>query len=923
MARTLLEQILKLLPERLLVFPEFQLAVQIENDDRAGFPNRDLHLCLAGQQTYLNRGSDASETRAALDSPVRYLLGFAAFRSLSPLTNTQNERGGAFRVSVAAFSSSLLDLATVYYACRDTETLLKTFAGRVGTSLNARGMLVWLRDDDLPAESEENHPESEPQLRLRLRAAWFAAGERTSPAADSIAEGLPVEALEADGPVRFSFESDGNENLTAHLSRPSGARIKTGLYCVLPGTAGALGVVEILDPRGGTSADEEERYVEEASRITALVLENRLQQEDELQDHLATVERLTLLYDIGRTFTSTLELEELLPVIAEKLRDIMQAEACNLWLVDGDAGDLYAVQQAGDDPTLGEDARCAIGEQVAGKVAQSGQGLLVENAIEGTLLESRRAGETAEFHIESVLCVPLLKETEVIGAVEVINKIEGGAFAEKDLFFLSSICEQAAIAIHNANLLKAERKLNVLDALLNISREITSTLDLDHVLTTVVHQASTVVPFDRCAIGLFDRDRFLLGAVSGEKDVPKTPEMSQLRDVLEWVAGREEPVSIHQYDDGWHASPEPTERTIAFLEAQGDSGFYALPLRDDQGAIGAIALLHGDAEFLNEAERETLSILANQTAVAIRNAQLYQQVPLAGFLKPLAERKQKFLAAMPRARSIKWAWRAACAAALLIAIPMPMRIGANATVVPAERRIVTAEAGGIAERVLVHEGSIVHPGDLLAVLDSSVAQLELAQARSSLSIAQRALADAEFQRDPAAAGQARIQVQLYQAETQLEQKRVDEAQLVAPISGVVVTPHVEQKVGTMLNPGESFCELVDEAHMAVTMNVREVDLPVLRPGAPVRIKLNSLPTDTLHGTLERIGATSQPGEGEQFFVVRADFANPGFAAHDGMVGRAKILAGGGWFSSGWYPLGYVIFRTPFRWTWEKAWSWLP
>lgn len=831
-------------------------------------------------------------------------------------------------MSITELSSNLLELATIYYACRDTETLLKTFAGRMGLSLGARSVLVWLREDapaaEKPeAEEDDDSIESPATLALKLGAVWFASGEYVEAAADSVTEGLPVQALESGDTLRFSSESNGSERL-AHLASASRLQVKTALYCALPGSQGTRGVVEILNPSRGTFTREEERYVEGASRITGLALENRVGREAELQDHLATVERLTLLYDLGRTFTSTLELEELLPIIAEKIRDILHAGACNLWLADADAGDFYAVQQAGEDPTLGEDARCAIGQELAGKAAESGKGLLIENAAEEGLLAARRNGETANFHLESVMCVPLLKEEEVIGAVEVINKLEGGAFAETDLFFLSSICEQAAVAIHNANLLKAERKLNALDALLSISREITSTLDLDHVLTTVVHQASTVIPFDRCAIGLFDRDRFLLGAVSGEKEIPKTREMGQLRDILEWVAGRESPVSADQYEDGWHAEPEEAKgRAVAFLEGQNYSGFYAVPLRDDQGAIGAIALLHSDAEFLNEAERETLAILGNQTAVAIRNAQLYQQVPLAGFLKPLAERKQKFLAAMPRARWMKWAWRAAIVGALLIAIPLPLHIGANATVVPAERRVVAAEVGGIAERVLIHEGSIVQLGELLAVLDSSADQLKLAQARTSLAIAQRALADAEFRRDPAAAGRARIQVQLYQAETQLELKRVEEARLIAPISGVVVTPRVEQKVGTMVNPGEAFCELVDETHMAVKMNVRETDLPMLRPGAPVRIKLNSLPIATLHATLDRIGATTLPEEGEQFFVVRADFANPGFAARDGMVGKAKILASGGWFSSGWYPIGYVIFRTPFRWAWETAWSWLP
>lgn len=829
-------------------------------------------------------------------------------------------------MSVTDLSSSLLELATVYYACRDTETLLKTFAGRMGISLGARGVLVWLKESSGTSEEQAMNGDNsgaEEELTLKLRAAWFAAGEHTDAAGDSITDGLPMQVFRSGESRQFSAPSDDSDNLT-HLSKTSALQVKAELCCALPGPRGALGVVEILNPRSGASTREEKLFVEEASRITALVLESRLGLESEEQEQLATVERLTLLYDISRTFTSTLELEELLPVVAEKIRDIMQADACNLWLADADAGDLYAVQQAGEDPTLGEDARCAMGEEVVGKAAQSGQGMLVESAAEEAMLERRRNFESDEFRIESMLCVPLLKDEEVIGAVEVINKVEGGAFSEKDQFFLSNICEQAAIAIHNANLLKAERKANVLDALLNISREITSTLDLDHVLTTVVHQAATVVTFDRCAIGLFDRDRFLIGAVSGETEVPKTREMTQLRDILEWVAGRKDAISVHQYEDGWHAAPEEAkQRASAFLEAQDYSGFYALPLRDDQGAIGAIALMHSDAEFLNDSERETVSILANQTAVAIRNAQLYQQVPLAGFLKPFAERKQKFFAAMPKARWMKWAWRAAILAVLLVVIPMPMRVGTNASVVPGERRMVTAEAGGIAERILIHEGSVVQAGELLAVLDSSADLLKLAQAQTSLAIAQRALGDAEFQRDPGAAGQARIEVQLHQAETELEQKRVNEARLIAPISGVVVTRRVEQKVGTMIAPGETFCELVDQTHMAVTMNVHETDLPLLRAGAPVRIKLNPLPAETLHGTLDRIGAMTQPEEGEQYFVVRAGFDNPGLVARDGMVGRAKILAGGGWFSSGWYPLGYVIFRTPVRWAWEKAWSWLP
>ncbi|HEV2171646.1 MAG TPA: GAF domain-containing protein, partial [Candidatus Binatus sp.] len=770
----------------------------------------------------------------------------------------------------------MFELATVYYSCRDTDTLLKTFAGRLGTTLGARGVLVWLcsatngatssaAEAEKADEAEREESGEESPASLACRAVWLAPGERFDPSAEIVSEGLLTDVVSSGETLQFFSEGDKVDSL-AHFAESARARVKVALYAALPGPEGPLGVVEFLNPRRGQFSPDEISFVEEACRITGLALENRLAREKEQHDQLATVERLTALYDISRIFNSTLEIEELLPVVVEKIRDILSAEACNLWLVDAEAGDLYAVQQAGEDPTLGEGARCPMGEGVIGQAAQTGQPKLVENAHEEELLAERQK-RSADFQIESLMCAPLLKDQEVVGAVEVINRLDGGTFTEEDLYFLTSISEQAAIAIHNANLLEAERKVSVLDALLNISREITSTLDLDHVLTTVVHQASTVVPSDRFAIGLFDRDRFLLGAVSGEKEVPKTREMARLREIMEWVARREDPVSGDQYDDGWHCDPEEVkERAAAYLEEQGYSGFYALPLRDDQGALGAIALLNGDAEFLNDSQRETLAILANQTSVAIRNAQLYQQVPLAGFLKPFAERKEKILAKLHGGRWVEWAWRAAVVTGLLIAIPWPMRIGTNATVVPGERRMVTAQAGGIVERVLVHEGSMVQPGQALATLDSSTDRVKLAEALTSLALAQRDLADAEYHRDPSAAGEARLKAALYQAQVNLEQKRVDAAQLFAPISGVVVTPKVEQKVGTMLAPGDAFCELVDQEHMAVEMNVPETDLPLLRAGKSVAVKLNALPTKTIQARVERIGAITVQQADEQFFV---------------------------------------------------------
>lgn len=803
-------------------------------------------------------------------------------------------------------SSTLFELATAYHTCPDLDSLLKALAAHLGARLGARSVLIW------------GLTESGEALICRVR--WAEAGAGFEPTEEPVTEGILAEMLDAKRARRLGAKDLDPEALV-HLGENDRERVKSALYAPLLAAAGSTGVVEVLNKRSGEFTPDDAVFLEEALRLTGPALDARRALEKEKQANLATIDRLTALYDIGRVFASTLELADLLPVVADKIRDILGAQACNLWLVDAEQNDLYFAQQVGDDPTTDTDDRCPMGEGLIGLAAQQGDAKLIADAQEEAELLAPRQQRSPEFQLASLMAAPLLKEEEVMGVVEVVNKQDGSAYDEDDLFFLTSISEMASIALNNANRLAAERKVRELDALLAISKEITSTLNLDHVLTTVVHQAATVVPFERCAIGLFDRQKFLLGAVSGEAEVPRTPEMERLREVMEWVAGQAEPVSADNYDEGWKVSHEEIrERLTGFLEAQGYNGFYAVPLKDEQGAVGVMALVSGDAEFLLENHLEVLSILASQTTVAIRNAKLYQEVPLVSFWQPLMEKKKKLLA-IPGAQWLEWAWKVGAVAFLLTVIPWPLRIGANATVVPAERRAVTAASDGTVRRVLVHEGDRVAPGTALAELDAGEDRVRWERARSNVAQARRELA--ESGRDLNAAAQARLRMEMYAAEEALYRERVEKATLRATINGIVVTPKVEEKVGQLLQRGDLFCELVEPDRMAAEMNVAETQAPLIQPGSRMALKLNAYPTETFVGQVERVSAQTVAAEGEQFFVMRAVFDNPEGLARAGMAGRGKISAAGGWPIHGWYPIGYVWFRDVVYWGWRKLWTYLP
>jgi RND family efflux transporter MFP subunit len=800
--------------------------------------------------------------------------------------------------------ASLLDLSTSYHACRDTDSLLKTAANRIGAILKARAVMIWLVSDGEP---------------LVCRGRWFGAGVRFN--VEAASEGIVVDILAEARAQRFAVP-EAKPDMFSHLSENERDLVKTALYAPIPGPQGVAGVLEVLNKSEGRFTAEEAALAEEAARITGRALETHLAVEREQHKGLETIERLTALYDVSRAFNSVLELEELLPIVVSKIQDIMHAEVSTIWLMDSGAGEVYFAQQVGDDPTTSEDERLPLGEGLAGAVAKQGEALLVTNPDEELLLAARREKAT-DFAIDSVLCAPLLKDDAVLGVVEVLNKIDGTPFDEDDLFFLTNIVEQAAIAIGNANLLEAERKVHELDALLAISKEITSTLNLDRVLLTVVNQASTVLPFDRCAIALFDRGKLIFGAMSGMEAVPQTPETASLRQALEWVVEQNEPVHADRREEGWDVAPAAgEERVVPYLESAGYRGFYALPLTDEQGHVGVIALESREEDFLTEGHLELLSILASQTTVAVRNAQLYQQVPLINVMQPLLERKAKLLA-LPRARLKQIGVQVLLVAVLLVAVPWKMRIGANGAVVPAERRTVTAEVDGVVQKVLVQEGSAVSATTVLAELDASDDQVRLEQAQTNLALEQRQRAQAEAEGDLGAANQARLRMEIHQAEVELHRENVAKARLLAPVAGVVITPKIEEKVGQHLEKGDVFCELVDTARLAVEMNVPETTVDLIRPGAPVSLKLNAFPTHTYSARVERVSAGAVSIDGVQYFVVRATFFQPKGEVRTGMVGRAKISAVGGWGDSGWYPIGYVALRTPGRWLWRKAWTWLP
>ena len=189
----------------------------------------------------------------------------------------------------------------------------------------------------------------------------------------------------------------------------------------------------------------------------------------------------------------------------------------------------------------------------------------------------------------SLLAAPIMDRGALVGVVEVVNKLDGGAFDDDDLFTLNSLNDTASNALHNASLLIAERKVEILETLNAVSHEITSTLNLERMLQTIVNAPQAVIPYERAALALEQNGRFKLSAVTGLTQVnADAPDIAPLNDILQWARLSEEVIHVRQHGEEIDARPRRNAREIQEILRGFRHARISTPCRlnDDTGRVG-------------------------------------------------------------------------------------------------------------------------------------------------------------------------------------------------------------------------------------------------------------------------------------------------------------------------------------------------
>lgn len=169
--------------------------------------------------------------------------------------------------------------------------------------------------------------------------------------------------------------------------------------------------------------------------------------------HMA--EQLARLIEVSVTLNSTLNLEDLLQFIIGTAADILDCESVSILLYDEGHGRLGFAAATGSDPKRLASLPVPLENSLAGEVFLSNKPVILAN-MEGNPRHYDSIALEVGFKVTNLLGVPMRVRGRPTGVLEALNKRKG-AFDESDADILSVIASQAAVAIHNARLVKALR----------------------------------------------------------------------------------------------------------------------------------------------------------------------------------------------------------------------------------------------------------------------------------------------------------------------------------------------------------------------------------------------------------------------------------------------------------------------------------
>jgi len=322
--------------------------------------------------------------------------------------------------------------------------------------------------------------------------------------------------------------------------------------------------------------------------------------------------QVDFLLRLADALNTTLDLNTLLHRVADLVRAVIDYRIFAILLVNDRTNELRMRFQTGHSPEV-ERMRIKVGKGIVGQSAITRSSILVQDVstIDNYI--------DANPNVKSELAVPLIVKNRVIGVIDLQSELPS-YFTEEHKRLLELTASRVSIAVENARLYtRVSRQAQTLTVLNEISREITSILDLDDLLERIGQLLKRVVDFQMFTILLWndrsERFEHRFSSRFGER-IRREHNVKLGEGIIGNAAQMRTPLLVPD------VRKDP-RYIVANPEVRSE---LSVPLIYKGKVIGVLDLEHTKVNYYTEDHQTTLLTLAAQVAISIANARLYQRI---------------------------------------------------------------------------------------------------------------------------------------------------------------------------------------------------------------------------------------------------------------------------------------------------------
>src|SRR5262249_6532159 len=318
------------------------------------------------------------------------------------------------------------------------------------------------------------------------------------------------------------------------------------------------------------------------------------------------------LLDFADALNTTLDLDALLQRIAELVRRVINYEIFAILLLNERTQELRMRFQIGHSVEA-ERVRIKVGHGITGRAVQERASVLVSDVTrDPTYINVHPA-------VRSELAVPLITKNRVIGVID-IQAREVGYFTEEHQRLLTLVASRVAISVENARLYtRLSRQAQTLTVLNDISRELTSILNLDQLLKRIGDLLLRLIDYQMFSILLLDESNSLLQhrfSLRFRENVQIKQDIPVGRGLVGYAAQQGQAVLVPDVSkDPRYIAVNPETRSE-----------LCVPMIYKERVIGVLDLENTRRSYFTDDHVRTLNTMAAQIAIAIENARLYERI---------------------------------------------------------------------------------------------------------------------------------------------------------------------------------------------------------------------------------------------------------------------------------------------------------